>query len=264
MYTWFYYPSRLPPAYRRWIGTAAAVDPRLIKILRLARSGRFRYGCDSGPQARVLQDMCREYGWPLVWGDPEKVNAIPCEVVHMGRGPSCHKHALVRFIRAFEFAMATYLPLDLLRRLFITLHRRRHRLPNDSLKRILLSAMRTSARSSAFLAAFISTMYYGICLSRTLLGPHLLPSISQQRWDSGLCVKVGCALCGWAVLLEQPKRRGELALFVAPRAAATFVPRTYDESVCLTAPFQIRRFSPFSSFPQIEHFVSTILQLLQY
>lgn len=47
-------------------------------------------------------------------------------------------------------------------------------------------------------------------------------------WDSGLCIGTGCVLCGWSILLENERRREELALFVMPRALGTLLPRQYD------------------------------------
>jgi hypothetical protein len=52
-------------------------------------------------------------------------------------------------------------------------------------------------------------------------------------WDSGLCIGAGCVLCGWSILIEAERRREELALFVAPRALATWLPREYDAKVSL-------------------------------
>jgi len=165
--------------------------------------------------------MCKDYSWPLDWGDPTKVIPIPCEMVHMGTGPSCHWHALVRFAKAFKFAMAMYLPLQLLLR---ATH------PSFA---ALRKACKEAVRSSTFLGAFIALFYYGVCLSRTRLGPWLFSknTITPMMWDSGLCVRAGCLLCGWSILAEVEKRRQELALFVAPRAAATIFPRRYPEQV---------------------------------
>ena len=67
MWAYFYMPHRLPRSYSRWIGAAAQVDQRLITVLRLARSGNFLYGRNTGC-ASVLQSMCHDYGWPLEWG----------------------------------------------------------------------------------------------------------------------------------------------------------------------------------------------------
>jgi hypothetical protein len=38
-------------------------------------------------------------------------------------------------------------------------------------------------------------------------------------------------MCGWSILIEKARRRQEIAFFVAPRAAATLLPRRYEEKV---------------------------------
>jgi hypothetical protein len=38
-------------------------------------------------------------------------------------------------------------------------------------------------------------------------------------------------LCGWSILVENAKKRQEVAFFVAPRAAAVLLPRRYDIKV---------------------------------
>lgn len=138
----------------------------------------------------------------------------------MGCGPSCELHALSRFTRSFRWALSTYLPLALL---LSARNPSRH-----GLKRALLS----STRSSAFLGAFITIFYYGVCLTRTRIGPHILGKDveARQKIDGGLCVGSGCFLCGWSVLLENAGRRKDMSLFVAPRAMATLLPRKYDLS----------------------------------
>lgn len=222
MWAWFYTPSRLPREYNKWIGEVAQVDPRLIEALRRARNGEFVYGLDGGAEARMLlQGMCKEYGWPVEWADPERTVPIPCEMVHMGTGPNCHWHAGVRFMRTFRFALATNLPLQLVAK---GLSRRKMGMS------IVGQAMRDAVRSSVFLGAFVSLAFYGICLARTIAGPRMFGSgkVSPQMWDSGLCVRAACILCGWSILLEAQRKRQELAMFVAPRALATQLPREYD------------------------------------
>jgi hypothetical protein len=216
MWAWFYSPARLPRSYNKWIGSAAAVDARLITALKQCHERTLLYGADTGA-APLLTSMCADYAWPLEWGDPAVTIPFPCEMVHMGCGPSCERHALSRFARSFRWALSTYLPLSLL------LVVRKRNLP--ALRRALLGA----ARSSAFLGTFITLFYYGVCLARNRVGPRLLgTSLSaRQRIDGGLCVGTGCALCGWSVLLESAPRRKDMALFVAPRAMAALLPRRY-------------------------------------
>ncbi|KAH7157077.1 hypothetical protein EDB81DRAFT_412347 [Dactylonectria macrodidyma] len=217
MWAWFYAPETLPRTYNKWITSAASVDPRLIEALRRCRRGELQYGKDTG-QAPLLQAMCADYSWPLTWGDPAATIPFPCEMVHMGCGPSCEYHALSRFFRAWKWSMATYLPLTLA-----------FALRNPSRKAVI-RAIVSSCRSATFLGAFITLFYYGVCLARTRLGPLLLGnSVSyRQRIDSGLCVGAGCLLCGWSMLIETPSRRTDIALFMAPRAMATFLPRRYS------------------------------------
>ena len=216
MWAWFYMPERLPAAYNDWIKEAAQIDKRLIETLRKARAGHFVYGQDNG-EASSLVEFCHDHGFPPHWGDPAVTIPIPCECVHMGTGSSCHKHAATRFARAFRFAMLMYLPLQLLIKV---------RKPSP---RAFLHALRDAIRSSAFLGAFISLFYYSVCLSRTLIGPKIIPR--PMLWDRGWCIAVGCVVCGWSILIEADKRRHEIAAFVAPRAAAILFPRRYDEKV---------------------------------
>jgi len=132
-----------------------------------------------------------------------------------------------RFWSSWTKAFVMYLPLNLVVRL------RRPSL------RSLRQALLQSARSSAFLGAFVAIFYYSVCLTRTRLGPLLFPKISPMFWDKGLIVKVGCLLCGWSVLIEPSTRRAEMSAFVAPKALGVFFPRTYSREVCLRiCPFQ--------------------------
>ncbi|GIJ88875.1 hypothetical protein Asppvi_007803 [Aspergillus pseudoviridinutans] len=219
MWAWFYLPERLPRSYGKWIGEVAKVDIRLIEALRRARRGIFVYGKDTG-QAHLLEYMCEDYNWPREWGDPSKTVPIPCEMVHMGCGPNCEKHAALRFARTFKFACATYIPLQVVFRL-------RSMKTMSSLRRALTDAL----RSSTFLASFVSIFYYSVCLARTRIGPKIFSrdAVTPQMWDSGLCVGAGCLMCGWSILVESARKRQEIALFVAPRAAATVLPRYYDK-----------------------------------
>ncbi|KAF9893726.1 hypothetical protein FE257_009896 [Aspergillus nanangensis] len=219
MWAWFYLPERLPRSYEKWIGEVAKVDIRLIEALRRARMGTFVYGKETG-QAPLLQSMCKDYAWPLEWGDPKETTPIPCEMVHMGCGPNCEKHAASRFAKTFKFACATYIPLQIVFRL-------RSMKSAQSLRRAVSDAL----RSSAFLASFVTLFYYGVCLARTRVGPKIFKkeTVTPLMWDSGLCVGVGCLMCGWSILVESARKRQEIALFVAPRAVATVLPRFYHK-----------------------------------
>lgn len=220
MWTWFYAPQNLPPSYRSWISSAAQIDERLIQALREVRYGTFIYGQDTGRE-RLLGDMCRDLGMPEIWGDPAKM-AIPCELYHSGTGKNCEYHALSRFVRGWSFAMRMYLPLNLAALLL-----RRKEPLSEAVRQAVIEA----ARSSSFLGLFIALFYYGVCLGRTRIGPHLMrdkDSFPTRTYiEGGPNVATGCALCGWSILLEKAARRTEISFFVAPRALASVVPRRY-------------------------------------
>jgi hypothetical protein len=229
MWAWFYSPSRLPKSYNAWISAAAELDHRLILALRHARYGTFQYGKDTG-MAPLLESMARDYGMPEEAGDPAKTIPVPCELVHMGCGKSCEKHALWRFWRGWVFAAKMYFPLQLF---VLARHLKKTSQPGHRLaglnQQLVVTAVKDATRRSSFLGAFIAFFYYGVCLSRTRVGPKVFSSkiVTPQMWDSGLCVLSGCLLCGLSVLFEESKRRLEIVLFVLPRAAATWFPRRY-------------------------------------
>lgn len=218
MWAWFFSPERLPATYNRWIAKIAQIDSRLVSALRLCRRGDFVYGSPDTQDAN-LPSLCKELDMPQSWGNPAVTIPVPCVLYHCGAGKSCEIHAGKRFIRTFISAIRLYLPLQLLGLL------RKSGLRNGQIPFILKSA----ARSSAFLASFVSLFYYFVCLTRTRIGPSLFPSLSPQRWDSGLCVLAGCLACGWSIMLEKAGRRQEIAFFVAPRALATTLPRLYNK-----------------------------------
>lgn len=230
MHAWFYTPLRLPKAYNQWIFAAAELDKRLLLALRHARFGTFVYGKDTG-MAPLLGSMCKDYGLPEVDGDPAKTIPVPCELIHMCRSKSCEIHAAWRFWRGWLFAAKMHVPLQLV---VLARQARKLRRPGEKLRLrlplpVVLRACFNAAHSSAFLGAFISLFYYGVCLSRTRLGSKLFSqkTVTPQMWDSGLCVLAGCLLCGTSILVEQSRRRLEVLFFVLPRAAAIWFPRRY-------------------------------------
>ena len=215
MYVWVYTPEKLPPAYTKQIASMANADNRLLITLRKIKSGEYIYGRDTG-QADILQSYCADLGLPLQWGDPAQNKTIPCELVHAGRTKHCEMHALREFWKAtWKTAFPIYLTLNMLRFL-------KPRLPTA---RALVTALLAAARSASFLGAFVGLFWYGVCLTRTRLGP--LFTENQIALDK-ICVKIGCLMCGWSVLVETRARQAEFMFFVLPRALAAVAPRRYD------------------------------------
>ncbi|KAK9370812.1 hypothetical protein V1509DRAFT_614799 [Lipomyces kononenkoae] len=218
MYAWFYHPTRLPMSYNHWITKFAEMDTSLLTALRLVKSGEFIYGKDTGC-AHVLAPLCEKLGLPKEYGDPALTIPIPCSIVHANKTGNCEVHAAMRFSRAFVSALAIYAPLNM-----ALLVRSRRRLDVQNLRNALFSA----CRSSSFLGMFVALAWYSVCFARTRAGPYFFPKVKRLRWDDTLGPALGSFMCGWSVLLENPKRRGELALFVAPRAIGAFIPEDFD------------------------------------
>lgn len=213
MYCWFYYPERLPPAYRQWITSAANMDDELREVLRLIKKGEVAYK-QHGPNEDFLVPYFQKYG-----KNPKDANLcmnapISCEAVHAFKTNSCELHALWRFYRGFKFAFTVYAPLNLLMLAFPLKVKTPAR---------VIRAFRMAFRSSCFLGTFIGFYWYAVCLARTRLFPLLFPKIPKTRYDDTIGPSFGALMCGFSSFIETAHRRKELALFVAPRGLGTLV-----------------------------------------
>ncbi|TBU48330.1 hypothetical protein BD309DRAFT_884692 [Dichomitus squalens] len=235
MWCFFYEPDRLPPSYNKWIMKLANIDPRILTALRAIRSGSFSYTKGFSVPPDLATSLSADLGYPPAWGDPAQVPAyggpeadiawkalgvsnrrglggLPCEVVHSGLATGCTANAGIRGLQAFAEAVALYLPVHVLP-ILLTRPRKLLEIPN------LIQTLQNVARSATFLSTFVAAVWYGVCLTRTLLLARLFPGISHDFWDSSLgCTFVGSLLCGASIWIERGRRRGEMALYVLPRA----------------------------------------------
>jgi hypothetical protein len=216
MFSWFYYPHRLPKSYRKWITKAASMDDVLVEALLLVRQGKLVYG-EKGPYHDMLCDLSTTYGLDRSCGDFSKSVPIPCALVHKNQFTSCEMHALWRFYRGFITAMTIYIPLNAV----LSLAGRK------SWKQMTRKVVVSSTRSSAFLGMFIMLNWYSVCLVRTRLGPILFPNATKQQLEDTYGPGLGSLTCGLSSLLETRSRRGELALFVAPKAVTAVLPEGF-------------------------------------
>ncbi|GAA97726.1 uncharacterized protein L969DRAFT_20467 [Mixia osmundae IAM 14324] len=217
MFCWFYLPHRLPPSYVRWITNLSRMDVRLLRLLRDCRNGDWQYG--KVPKTEALRatgpKIAIAMGFPPEAAMPDLIPTLPCTLVHgkVGNTESCEVNAIKRWGVGWLQCMGIYLPVHALPRL---LFGKRAFAANPV--RTLLQVFLAAGQSSAFLATFIASVYAFVCLGRTRLLPKLFPSVSQNFWDGGFAPALGCFMCGFSVLIENKRRRGEMALYVAPRA----------------------------------------------
>ncbi|KAJ3550742.1 hypothetical protein NM688_g5007 [Phlebia brevispora] len=252
MWCFFYKPDRLPRSYNKWIMALANLDPRLLDALRAIRNKDLCYVNGTCTPPDLLTSFARDLGYPEAWGDVSRMPAyggpqanqvwasigvasrpnlggIPCELVHGGiSGASCTANTLIRGAHAFAEALLIYLPVHFLP---ILLTRPRRLLRPSHLIQTLLSVI----RSASFLSAFVSGVWASVCLTRTVLLARLFPFISHDFWDGPFgCTFVGSLLCGSSIWLEQGRRRGEIALYVLPRAIRSLFPKQWLQSRPIT------------------------------
>lgn len=85
-----------------------------------------------------------------------------------------------------------------------------------------------TVRSASFLAGFVSSFWAGVCLTRSVLLARLLPFVSHDFWDGPYgCIMVGCLISGSSIWIEDGRRRGEIGLYVLPRAIRSCLPHRW-------------------------------------
>ncbi|CAL1695836.1 unnamed protein product [Somion occarium] len=244
MWCFFYEPDSLPRSYNKWIMSLANIDPRLLHALRAIRSDSFSYVKGFSIPPDLVSGFSRDLGYPSAWGDPallpgyggaeadrvwktlgvtnrSGVGGLPCELVHSGFGSSCTANAGVRGIHAFAEALAIYIPVHILP---ILLTRPRTLLQKQQIVSSILSIL----RSASFLSTFVSSIWFAICMTRTLFLARLFPSIPHDFWDGPFgCTFIGSLVCGSSIWVEEGKRRGEMALYVLPRAIRACIPKSW-------------------------------------
>jgi hypothetical protein len=209
MHNWFFYPDKLPPAYQRWITSAADVDQEIMHGFRSLKDGTLKYGDPNCPNADAFKPLCTKYGKDPELASLVKHQPFSCEILHVFTTKSCELHALWRFQKGFRFAFKLYGTINLI----VWLIRR------GNPKRLIFNTI----RSSAFLGTFIGLYWYSLCLARNRVLPFLFPKTPVTRWDDTFAPAAGAMGCGFGCFVENEQRRKELSLFVAPRALGTLV-----------------------------------------
>ena len=95
----------------------------------------------------------------------------------------------------------------------------------------LLQTLGGAVRSATFLSSFIGLYWYTVCLTRSLVLAKFFPFISHDFWDGPLgCIMAGSLACGSSIWIENGRRRGEMALYVLPRAVRACLPNAWIKS----------------------------------
>ncbi|KAJ3575627.1 hypothetical protein NP233_g962 [Leucocoprinus birnbaumii] len=250
MWCFFYEPQRLPRSYVKWINTLANLDPRLLKTLNLLREGKWFYGNCTTEHVNFLKPYASDLGHPTSWADPTilpsrggasandvwktlgvtsrpGVGGLPCELVHanvgrsLGLSHSCVANSGLRGLGAFVEAIAIYIPAH-----FVPVLMTR---PQTLLRpHRFLQTLSGALRSATFLSTFVASYYFAVCFTRSLVFAKYLPFVSHNFWDGPFgCMLAGSLVCGSSIWIENGKRRGEMALYVMPKALRACLPYSW-------------------------------------
>ena len=137
--------------------------------------------------------------------DPSTVDRInrgeflACELVH---AHTCEVYALLHSWKMLVPALKVYIPVHVVPMLVLKSKELRKR-PGE----LVVRCVKNIAKSCGFVALYSGVIRYLMCRVGRATG-------SSGRWTLSLCVLLG----SFAVALETPRRRTELALFLLPRA----------------------------------------------
>ena len=92
----------------------------------------------------------------------------------------------------------------------------------------VLETLLGAFRSATFLSYFVGLYWFSVCFTRTVVLAKLFPFISHDFWDGPFgCIMAGCLMCGSSIWIEDGRRRGEMALYVLPRALRACLPNAW-------------------------------------
>ncbi|PLW13712.1 hypothetical protein PCANC_21750 [Puccinia coronata f. sp. avenae] len=209
------YPDSLPAWYVHWVSRVGELSPRFVALNReldrslLPSGGTFLQDHhrlifrDTLP--RTWYNETRIQSW-LNLPDPTLRKGAPCALNHF-RHDSCLAYNLNQVCRTILKMSPTYAILHLVPALLF-----RSKVLLKSPITFMSSIVKKTILSALFLATFVSVVQNCFCL----------PSQLYERF--GITIRgapfygMMGFLTGVSLLWEEPKRRGELALYCAPKA----------------------------------------------
>ncbi|KAJ6570916.1 hypothetical protein DFH09DRAFT_1153350 [Mycena vulgaris] len=224
LYAFTLRPDTLPRSYINWILGASRVPAEGLKInyhavrdhaLDLPALDALLSRADTTPANRTFLSALRATS--LAGGAIPHYG--PCAAIHPAL-TSCWSVPLDRFADVFKWMLPIYSALHFLPSILF-----RWRVFRADPGRVLVRAGLGSARSSAFLGVFVviyqSTNCFTNQLHARLMESPLMRRLLPARLIDALISKpsfwVPGFLAGLALLIEEPRRRAELAMYVLPK-----------------------------------------------
>lgn len=194
MYAFVMRPESLPKSYQDFIQkTGPVAEP----VYRAVRESCRRSPVDVASLSAYLSSKGKSDTAKL----DEFPSIIPCSIIHPDTN-SCVAHNANAASSTFKKTFPLYFSLTFVP--FVVLHLQKFM---DNPARTCWLAVKGSVRSTAFLSAFVGIFQGVICMHRKVASK-----------DHKLVYWVAGGISALSVLLEKKSRRGELALYVLPRA----------------------------------------------
>ncbi|XP_048326477.1 uncharacterized protein LOC125421452 isoform X1 [Ziziphus jujuba] len=194
MYSFVMRPESLPKSYQDFIQKTGPVAQPVYKAVRDCCRG---YPVDIVSLSAFLSERKKSNHVELT----EFPSIIPCSIIHPDTN-SCLAHNADATTATFRKTFPLYFSLTFVP--FVVLHLQKFM---DAPARTCWLAVKGAVRSTAFLSAFVGIFQGVICLHR---------KVSPK--DHKLVYWIAGGISALSVLLEKKSRRGELALYVLPRA----------------------------------------------
>ncbi|KZT60770.1 hypothetical protein CALCODRAFT_428897 [Calocera cornea HHB12733] len=217
MYAFLFRPETIPRGYNNWIQNASKVTKQAVLINRGAkREGRFdpewmriqrdRKATTVGNRHLLNVDIAKalhgDFGPPFV----------PCEAVHPWID-SCWNVPLDRFMVVAKSMAPVYTALHLIPALLFR--------PKRFMQQPVLSILRTAGgilRSCSFLGIFVVLYQAWFCFKHQMWLRPGTPEILRKFFASRFSFWLGGFMTCTSLFVEEKKRRGELAMYVLPKA----------------------------------------------
>ncbi|KAA8539742.1 hypothetical protein F0562_026434 [Nyssa sinensis] len=194
MYGFIMHPESLPKSYQDFIQKTGPVAPPVYKAVRDCCRG---FPVDVASLSAYLSNRRDSNSVKL----DEFPSIIPCSIIHPDT-KSCLAHNANAASATFRKTFPLYFSLTFVP--FVVLHLQKFM---DTPVHTCWYAVKGAVRSTTFLSAFVGIFQGVICLHRKVASK-----------DHKLVYWVAGGISALSVLLEKKGRRGELALYVLPRA----------------------------------------------
>lgn len=215
MYAYVMRPETLDPGFWNFIVRAGPIDKETL--------GAVRAQCNGSPvDLSNLSQYALSGKDPKEWKTGSTMKCIPCAIMHRDTGcVSCASHSVFASAATFRKCFPFYLSIHLVP--FVVLNT--SKALRNPVKTVTTSVAST-VRSTTFISMFVGSYMASICGLRFLRG-------NKEHRSAYYLAGI---VAGSMLMIEKKSRRGELALYLLPRAVDSFVATLAVKRIVPTVP----------------------------